>query len=114
MGPLEPNSIEVSPIEATSSSKDYNLLQLIACIIKDNKVSLDLKDLCTRATIGKDNVWTLWDSMLLWYNKLYIIDGEVVKDMLLQTVIIREAYNQPLVDYLGIFKLKRAIYNHYY
>ncbi len=34
--------------------------------------------------------------------------------MLLQTVIIREAYNQPLVDYLGIFKLKRAIYNHYY
>ncbi len=65
MGPLEPNSIEVSPIEATSSSKDYNLLQLIACIIKDNKVSLDLKDLCTRATIGKDNVWTLWDSMLL-------------------------------------------------
>jgi hypothetical protein len=59
MGPLEPNLIEVSPIEATSSSKDYNLLQLIAYIIKDNKVSLDLEDLCTRATISKDDVWTL-------------------------------------------------------
>ncbi len=34
--------------------------------------------------------------------------------MLLQTVIIREAYNQPLAGYLGILKLKRAIYNCYY
>jgi hypothetical protein len=65
MGPLEPNSIEVSPIEATPSSKDYNSLQLIACIIKDNKVSLDLEDLYTRATTDKDNVWTLWDGILL-------------------------------------------------
>jgi hypothetical protein len=56
MGPLEPNPIEVSPIEATPSSKDYNLLQLITCIIKDNKVSLDLEDLYTRATTGKDDV----------------------------------------------------------
>ncbi len=56
MGPPEPNPIEVSPIEATPSSKDYNSLQLIACIIKDNKVSLDLEDLYTRATIDKDDV----------------------------------------------------------
>ncbi len=34
--------------------------------------------------------------------------------MPLQTIIIREAYNQPLVGHLGISKLKRAIYNHYY
>ncbi len=59
IGPPEPNSIEVSPIEATPSSKDYNSLQLITCIIKNNKVSLDLEDLYTRATIGKDNVQTL-------------------------------------------------------
>jgi hypothetical protein len=65
MGPPEPNPIEVSPIEATPSSKDYNSLQLIACIIKDNKVSPDLEDLYTRATTGKDNVWTLQDGILL-------------------------------------------------
>jgi hypothetical protein len=65
MGPPEPNPIEVSPIEATPSSKDYNSLQLIAHIIEDNKVSLDLEDLCTRVTTDKDDVWTLWDSMLL-------------------------------------------------
>jgi hypothetical protein len=59
MGPLEPNSIEVSPIEATLSSKDYNLLQLITCIIENNKVSPDLEDLHTRTTIDKDDVWTL-------------------------------------------------------
>ncbi len=34
--------------------------------------------------------------------------------MLLQTAIIREAYNQSLASYLGILKLKRAIYNYYY
>ncbi len=34
--------------------------------------------------------------------------------MLLQTAIIREAYNQPLVGHPGISKLKRAIYNYYY
>ncbi len=34
--------------------------------------------------------------------------------MPLQTTIIRKAYNQPLTSYLGIFKLKRAIYNCYY
>ncbi len=34
--------------------------------------------------------------------------------MLLQTAIIREAYNQPLISHLGISKLKRAIYNCYY
>ncbi len=56
MSPLEPNSIEVSPINTISSNKDYNLLQLIAYIIKNNKASLDLKDLYTRATINKDNV----------------------------------------------------------
>jgi hypothetical protein len=56
MGPPEPNPIEVSPIKATPSSKDYNSLQLITFIIKDNKVSPDLEDLYTRATIDKDNV----------------------------------------------------------
>jgi hypothetical protein len=56
MGPPEPNPIEVSPIETTPSSKDYNSLQLITCIIEDNKVSLDLEDLHTRATISKDDV----------------------------------------------------------
>jgi hypothetical protein len=56
MGSLEPNPIEVSPINTTPSSKDYNLLQLIAYIIKNNKASLDLEDLYTRTTIGKDNV----------------------------------------------------------
>ncbi len=56
IGPLEPNLIEVSPINTTSNSKDYNLLQLIAYIIKDNKASPDLKDLYTRTTISKDNV----------------------------------------------------------
>ncbi len=59
IGPPEPNPIEVSPINTTPNSKDYNLLQLIACIIKDNKASPDLEDLCTRATTSKDNVWTL-------------------------------------------------------
>jgi hypothetical protein len=59
MGPPEPNPIEISPIEATSSSKDYNSLQLITHIIEDNKVSLDLEDLYTRTTTGKDDVWTL-------------------------------------------------------
>ncbi len=59
MGPPEPNPIDVSPIDTTSNSKDYNSLQLIACIIKDNKASPDLEDLHTRATIGKDNMWTL-------------------------------------------------------
>jgi hypothetical protein len=59
MGPLEPNSIEVSPINTTPNSKDYDLLQLIACIIEDNKASLDLEDLHTRATTSKDDVWTL-------------------------------------------------------
>jgi hypothetical protein len=114
MGPPEPNPIEVSPIETTPSSKDYDSLQLIACIIEDNKVSPDLEDLCTRVTTGKDNVWTLRDSMLLWYNKLYVTDGEVVKDMPLQTAIIREAYDQPLTGHPGISKLKRAIYDCYY
>ncbi len=65
MGPLEPNSIEVSPINTTLNSKDYNSLQLIAYIIKDNKASLDLEDLYTRATTSKDNVQTLQDSILL-------------------------------------------------
>ncbi len=65
MGPLEPNPIEVSPIDTTPNSKDYDSLQLIACIIEDNKASPDLEDLHTRATTGKDDVWTLWDGMLL-------------------------------------------------
>ncbi len=34
--------------------------------------------------------------------------------MLLQTIIIREAYDQPLVGHPGISKLKRAIYDCYY
>jgi hypothetical protein len=59
MGPLEPNPIEVSPIDTTPNSKDYDSLQLIACIIEDNKASPDLEDLCTRATTSKDDVWTL-------------------------------------------------------
>ncbi len=65
MGPLEPNSIEVSPINTTPNSKDYNSLQLIAYIIENNKASPDLKDLYTRATTSKDNVQTLQDSILL-------------------------------------------------
>jgi hypothetical protein len=56
MSPLEPNSIEISPINTTSNSKDYNSLQLIAYIIKDNKASPDLEDLYTRTTTSKDNV----------------------------------------------------------
>ncbi len=56
MGPLEPNFIEISPINTTSNSKDYNSLQLIAYIIKDNKASLDLEDLYTRATTSKDDI----------------------------------------------------------
>jgi hypothetical protein len=56
MGPLEPNSIEVSPINTTPNSKDYDSLQLIACIIKDNKASPDLEDLYTRATTSKDDI----------------------------------------------------------
>jgi hypothetical protein len=56
MGPLEPNLIKVSPINTTSNSKDYNSLQLIVYIIKNNKASPDLKDLYTRATIDKDNI----------------------------------------------------------
>jgi hypothetical protein len=56
MGPPEPNSIEVSPINTTPNSKDYNSLQLIAYIIKDNKASPDLEDLYTRATTSKDDV----------------------------------------------------------
>ncbi len=56
MGLLEPNSIEVSPINTTSNSKDYNLLQLIVYIIEDNKASLDLEDLYTRTTTSKDDV----------------------------------------------------------
>jgi hypothetical protein len=56
MGPLEPNLIEVSPINTTPNSKDYNSLQLITYIIKDNKASLDLEDLYTRTTTSKDNV----------------------------------------------------------
>ncbi len=59
MGLLEPNSIEVSPINTTPNSKDYNSLQLIAYIIEDNKASLDLEDLYTRTTTSKDNMWTL-------------------------------------------------------
>jgi hypothetical protein len=59
MGPLEPNSIEVSPINTTPNSKDYNLLQLIAHIIENNKASPDLEDLYTRTTTSKDDVWTL-------------------------------------------------------
>ncbi len=59
MGPLEPNPIEVSPINTTPNSKDYNSLQLIAYIIKNNKASPDLEDLYTRATTSKDDVWTL-------------------------------------------------------
>jgi hypothetical protein len=65
MGPPEPNPIEVSPIDTTPNSKDYNSLQLIACIIEDNKASPDLEDLHTRATTSKDDVWTLQDGMLL-------------------------------------------------
>ncbi len=56
MGPPEPNPIEVSPINTTPNSKDYNSLQLIAHIIKDNKASPDLEDLYTRATTSKDDV----------------------------------------------------------
>jgi hypothetical protein len=56
MGPSEPNPIEVSPINTTPNSKDYNSLQLIAYIIEDNKASLDLEDLYTRATISKDDI----------------------------------------------------------
>ncbi len=56
MGPSEPNSIEVSPINTTLNSKDYNSLQLIAYIIKNNKPSPDLKDLYTRATTSKDDI----------------------------------------------------------
>ncbi len=59
IGPPEPNPIEVSPINTTPNSKDYNLLQLIAYIIKNNKASLDLKDLYTRTTTSKDNIQTL-------------------------------------------------------
>jgi hypothetical protein len=56
MGLLEPNPIEVSPIDTTPNSKDYNSLQLIACIIENNKASPDLKDLHTRATTSKDDM----------------------------------------------------------
>jgi hypothetical protein len=56
MGPLEPNSIKISPINTTSNSKDYNSLQLIAYIIKNNKASLDLEDLYIRATTSKNDV----------------------------------------------------------
>jgi hypothetical protein len=56
MGPLEPNSIEVSPINTTPNSKDYDSLQLIVYIIENNKASLDLEDLYTRATTSKDDV----------------------------------------------------------
>jgi hypothetical protein len=56
MGPLEPNPIKVSFINTTSSNKDYNSLQLITYIIKNNKASPDLEDLYTRVIIGKDNI----------------------------------------------------------
>jgi hypothetical protein len=56
MGLLEPNPIQVSPINTTSNSKDYNLLQLITYIIENNKASPDLEDLYTRTTTSKDNV----------------------------------------------------------
>jgi hypothetical protein len=56
MSPLEPNSIKISSINTTSNSKDYDSLQLIIYIIEDNKASLDLEDLYTRATTSKDNV----------------------------------------------------------
>ncbi len=56
IGPLEPNSIEVSPINTTPNSKDYDLLQLIAYIIKDNKASPDLEDIYTRTTTSKDDI----------------------------------------------------------
>ncbi len=65
IGPLEPNSIEVSPINTTPNSKDYDSLQLIAYIIENNKASPDLEDLYTRATISKDDVQTLQDGILL-------------------------------------------------
>ena len=99
---------------ALEEEQGYNSLRLIGRILEDNKTSPKLQELRIKALVEQsDNTQILRDRLLLRSRRLYVTEGTINKT-LLRTVIIREAYAQPLSGHLGGVKLKQLISLRYY
>ena len=104
------DDLQLAPLE----EHGYNSLRLISRILEDNRTNPDIQDLWTKAqTEQTDNTQSLRDGLLLRHDKLYVTDS-TVDGVLLRTVIIREAYKQPLLGYLGQTKLRQLLQARYY
>ena len=70
---------------------------------------MDLRILRTKAKTKTEGTWSIRDGLLLYYSKLYILEAILTESILLQTVIIREAYDQLLIGYPGRTKTRQML-----
>src|SRR6266536_63615 len=100
-------------LAALEEEEGYDSLQLVDYIQKENRNSLEIKELRIKAQTESDETWTLRDGLLLRQGKLYVTEGKI-KDTPLRTAIIREVHAQPLSGHPGIAKLKQLVNSRYY
>ena len=75
---------------------EYNNIHLVEKLLESNRSSLDLQEAQIKAQNKKESTWELRDRLLLRYKKLYVPNCMLTEQMLLRTILIQEAHDQPL------------------
>jgi hypothetical protein len=83
-------------------------------LLSANCISPELEELRAKARNEKEGTWQLRDGLLLQLEKLYVLDSQLTPEMPLQTALIQEAHDQPLMRHLGRAKLQQLLQSCYY
>jgi hypothetical protein len=119
LAPVEPAvSHELStnlPQEKTRRvGTEYTSIELMDKLLSANRTFSELEELRAKAKNEKQGTWQLRDGLLLRYGKLYVPDSQLTPEMPIQTALIREAYEQPMMGHPRRAKLPQLIQSCYY
>ena len=79
-----------------------------------NWAAPELEELRTKARSKKEGPWSLQNGLLLREGKLYVPEAQLTPAVPLQTTLIKEAHEQPLMGHPGRAKLHQLIQSCYY
>ena len=102
--------LQLAPIEYTGGEG----FELVSKLLSTNWTSPELEELRVKARNEKEGTWQLRDGLLLRLGKLYVPDSQLTPKMLLQTALIRETHDQPLMGHPGWAKLRQLLQSQYY
>jgi hypothetical protein len=109
----------VEPVTNQDSQAEHIIigdtgLKLVDRLLTANCTSSKLEELQSKARSEKEGMWYLKDGLLLRLGKLYIPDKKLTPEIPLQTALIREAHDQPLMEHPERAKLQQLLQSRYY